>query len=129
MKIKRTILPDQPGTKYWIEKYGKDLVCVRYRYDEKLNKKITTVEIIVDEKSWQIRQYDASVLFQSFCLKIFEKPGISIATLVLYLHWDIFYLRHKAGKQFQNPAPNLFCAAFLPLAVVGLMSHLKFPAK
>ena len=53
MKIKRTILPDQPGTKYWIEKYGKDLVCVRYRYDEKLNKKITTVEIIVDEKSWQ----------------------------------------------------------------------------
>jgi len=56
MKIKRTILPNQPGTKSWVEKYGKDLVCVRYRYDEKRNKKITTVEIIVDEKNWQRNQ-------------------------------------------------------------------------
>jgi hypothetical protein len=53
LKIKRTILPNQPGTKTWVEKYGKDLVCIRYRYDEKLSKKVTTVEIIVNEKSWQ----------------------------------------------------------------------------
>lgn len=46
-------MPNQPGTKTWVKKYGKDLVCVRYRYDEKQNKKVTTVEIIVNEKSWQ----------------------------------------------------------------------------
>lgn len=47
------MLPNQPGTKSWVEKYGKDLVCVRYRYDEKENKKITTAEIIVNEKEWK----------------------------------------------------------------------------
>lgn len=53
MKIKRTLLPNQPGTKALIEKFGKDLVCVRYRYDKERNKKITTAEIIVDEVEWK----------------------------------------------------------------------------
>ena len=53
MKIKRTLLPNQPGTKGLTEKYGKDLVCVRYRYDEERKKKITTAEIIVEEKDWE----------------------------------------------------------------------------
>jgi hypothetical protein len=53
MKIKRTLLPNQPGTKALVEKYGKNLVCVRYRYDEERNKKITTAEIIVNEKDWE----------------------------------------------------------------------------
>ena len=35
------------------EKFGKDLVCVRYRYDEERKKKIKTAEIIVDEKEWK----------------------------------------------------------------------------
>lgn len=53
MSIKRTILPDQPGAKAWKEKYGDELVCVRYRYDEKQKKKFTTVELIVKEKEWE----------------------------------------------------------------------------
>jgi hypothetical protein len=48
MKIKRTLVPGEDGTKKWVEKYGDNLVCVRYRYDEEQNKKITTVEIIVN---------------------------------------------------------------------------------
>ncbi len=55
MKIKRTILPEQPGAKRWRRKYGKNLICVRYRYDKKQNKKLTTVEIIVEEKEWEKR--------------------------------------------------------------------------
>lgn len=53
MRIKRTLLPNQDGTKTWVDKYGKDLVCVRYRYDEVKNKRITTVELIVNEKVWE----------------------------------------------------------------------------
>jgi len=53
MKIRRTLLPQQPGTKRWLEQYGKNLVCVRYRYDEKNSKKITTAEIIVKEQNWE----------------------------------------------------------------------------
>jgi hypothetical protein len=53
LKIRRKILPDQPGAKAWKEKYGKNLVCVRYRYDEEQNKRLTTIEIIVNEKYWE----------------------------------------------------------------------------
>lgn len=56
MKIKRTILPDQPGAKAWKKIYGDNLICVRYRYDERMNKKLTTVEITVDKKDWEKRR-------------------------------------------------------------------------
>jgi len=42
--------PGQKGTKALVEKYGDDLVCVRYRYDEASRTRIKTVEIIVEKK-------------------------------------------------------------------------------
>ncbi len=52
-KIKRTLLPGQPGAKKLGARYGDRLVCVRYRYDPEQQRKITTVEIIVDERPWR----------------------------------------------------------------------------
>jgi len=42
--------PGQKGTKALVEKYGNDLVCVRYRYDETSRARIKTVELIVERK-------------------------------------------------------------------------------
>jgi hypothetical protein len=42
--------PGQKGTKALVEKYGDDLVCVRYRYDEASRTRIKTVELIVEKK-------------------------------------------------------------------------------
>ena len=56
MKIKRTILPGQPGTKKLVEQYGDNLVCVRYRYDLKKEQRLTTVEIIVDRQKWNLNE-------------------------------------------------------------------------
>lgn len=42
--------PGQKGTKALVEKYGDDLVCVRYRYDEASRTRLKTVEIIVEKK-------------------------------------------------------------------------------
>ena len=42
--------PGQKGTKALVEKYGDDLVCVRYRYDEASRTRIKTVELIVERK-------------------------------------------------------------------------------
>lgn len=42
--------PGQKGTKALVEKYGDDLVCVRYRYDEVSRTRLKTVEIIVERK-------------------------------------------------------------------------------
>lgn len=51
-KIKRTLMPGQPGTKKLSIQYGDRLVCVCYRYDVEQQRKLTTVEVIVDDHSW-----------------------------------------------------------------------------
>ena len=40
------------GTKRLLEKFGEQLVCVRYRIDRLNQKRFTTVELIVDEKPY-----------------------------------------------------------------------------
>lgn len=49
----KTLIPGDPGTKKWIETYGAQLICVRYKYDRIKKTKIKTVELIVEEKAWQ----------------------------------------------------------------------------
>lgn len=49
----KTLVPGQPGTKKWIDKYGDNLVYIRYKYDEKLEKKQMTVELIDSKKKWK----------------------------------------------------------------------------
>jgi hypothetical protein len=36
-----------------MRQYGKDLVCVRYRYDEESRQRIKTVEIAVERTKWE----------------------------------------------------------------------------
>lgn len=47
----KTVLPGKSGTLKELEKYEDQLVCVRYRYDPEKQRKIKTVEIIVDSKT------------------------------------------------------------------------------
>jgi len=54
MKIQRTMLPGQPGTKRLVDEYGDRLICVRYRYDLKNQQRLTTVEIIIDQQKWAL---------------------------------------------------------------------------
>jgi hypothetical protein len=49
MKANTHLKPGQKGTKRLFEQYGDRLLCVRYRYDEKRQVRIKTVEIIVSE--------------------------------------------------------------------------------
>ena len=44
--------PGQKGTKKLVEEYGDNLVCVRYRYDEKSSVRLKTVELVVERKPW-----------------------------------------------------------------------------
>ena len=53
MKIRRILRPGQPGTKKLLQRYGDNLICVRYRYDEEKMMMFKTIEIIVDNKPWQ----------------------------------------------------------------------------
>lgn len=52
MQARRTLVPGQKGTKKFLDHYGEKLICVRYRYDEQQRKRVTTVELIVEESAW-----------------------------------------------------------------------------
>ena len=52
MKSRLNLKPGQKGTKKLVEKYGKALLYVRYRYDEQRGVRLKTVEIVVEEKPW-----------------------------------------------------------------------------
>ncbi|HYE65798.1 MAG TPA: hypothetical protein VD966_09445 [Pyrinomonadaceae bacterium] len=52
--LTRLILkPGQKGTKKLLARYGKRLICVRYRYDEQRRRRYTTVELIVEAVPWE----------------------------------------------------------------------------
>ena len=52
MHIRSTVHPGHRGAKKLLTQYGDRLVCVRYRYDDKRQKRIKTVELIVEEEDW-----------------------------------------------------------------------------
>ena len=52
MEVKSTVAPGQKGTKALLKEYGDQLVCVRYRYDKARQKRIKTIELIIDEQDW-----------------------------------------------------------------------------
>jgi len=52
MEIKATLSPGQNGTKQLLKQYGDQLVCVRYRYDKARQKRLKTIELIVDVQDW-----------------------------------------------------------------------------
>jgi hypothetical protein len=55
METRSTLRPGDRGTRKLAERYGKRLVCVRYRYDAAAQRRYTTVELIVGESTWAPR--------------------------------------------------------------------------
>ncbi|MDY0095623.1 MAG: hypothetical protein RBT80_23245 [Candidatus Vecturithrix sp.] len=55
MKARLTLKPYQRGAKKLSRQYGDRLLYVRYRYDPVRKKRITTVELIVEEVNWEPR--------------------------------------------------------------------------
>jgi len=53
MKTRLILKPGQRGTKRLTEKYGDNLVCVRFRYDAKTHQRLKTVELIVERTAWE----------------------------------------------------------------------------
>ena len=52
MEVRKKLKPGTHGTKRLQKIYGEDLICVRYRYDEKKRTRYTTVELIVDKQPY-----------------------------------------------------------------------------
>ena len=50
MKVIKTLQPGKDGTRRFQRHYGDRLVCVRYRHDPSTGRRLTTVELIADER-------------------------------------------------------------------------------
>jgi hypothetical protein len=48
LEVRRTLRPGDPGTHKLVQRFGDQLVCVRYRYDAETRIRMTTVELVVD---------------------------------------------------------------------------------
>ncbi len=55
METRLTLRPGMPGTKRLVARYGERLVCVRYLYDEARNRRLKTVELVIEEAPWRGR--------------------------------------------------------------------------
>ena len=53
MRTLKTLKLGQAGTKALLARYGKSLLCVRYRYDAVTCQRLKTVELIVQRRSRQ----------------------------------------------------------------------------
>ena len=73
----KKILAGKPGTKKMVEKYGDDLVCIRYRYDFNKGVRYKTVELIVERGLWdadkhlvkQNKEVDVKVFYEEINLR------------------------------------------------------------
>lgn len=50
MDVVKSLKPGKNGTKRFVERYGDDLIAVRYRHDAEQQISYTTVELIVERK-------------------------------------------------------------------------------
>ena len=57
LRTRVSLRPGRPGTKELQERYGDRLVCVRHRYDEQNGRSFKTVELIVEETPWKLREH------------------------------------------------------------------------
>ena len=55
MQAKKTLRPGQDGTKRLMDKFGDQLLCVRYRYDPLQKVRHKTVELIIETIPWRHR--------------------------------------------------------------------------
>jgi hypothetical protein len=53
MRTQVTLQPGQKGTKKLLAQYGEQLVCVRYCYDAIRQRRLKTVELVVEETPWR----------------------------------------------------------------------------
>jgi hypothetical protein len=56
MKVLKTLRPGAPGAKRLLDRFGKSLVCVRYRHDPSSDVRVTTVELILESTRVQRRR-------------------------------------------------------------------------
>jgi len=111
LKTRLILKPGQKGTKSLAEKYGDDLVCVRFRYDAELKQRLKTVELIVERVDWEppASPYTAS----------------SLVTLKIEGYETELRAKAKAAGAKWNPEKQLWYVKYGSIAGTTLEKHIQ----
>lgn len=110
MKTRLILKPGQRGTKRLTDKYGDDLVCVRFRYDAISKQRLKTVELVIERIDWEPRpeKFSADTL---------------VAVKVEGYETDLRRLIKEAGGKW-NPEQKLWYVRFGNIKGSPLEKHL-----
>lgn len=106
----KKLKPGQPGTKRLLEKYGEQLLCVRYRYDPARGVKYKTVELLIEEDAWREPRR---------ILSPHEVVGVQVALSELALQRQV----KEAGGKW-NPARRLWELSYGQVVALKLESRI-----
>ena len=115
MITKATMKPGQNGTKRFVEKYGDQLVCVRYKYDSEMGKRYTTVELVEHESDWAAEPPDSAQGQAS-------SPTQRLAVRVEYWETEIRE-KVKAAGGIWRPRQKLWEVRYEDVVALGLESR------
>ncbi len=107
--------PGQKGTKALVEKYGSDLVCVRYRYDEASRTRIKTVELIEEKKELPARQ-----------ARLTDEALVPVR--IAYGELELGRMARRFGGKW-DPGEKMWCIRYGDIKGTELEAHMVLDAK
>lgn len=105
MRTRLVLKPGSRGTRRLLAEWGKRLVCVRYRYDLRLGRRLKTVELIVDEAGWT------------------PKPNTRVGVRVRILRWPKKETLGDAGVRWDK-AKQVWRMRYETAAELGLTKNI-----
>lgn len=116
METRLTLRPGQPGTKKLALRYGARLLRVRYRYDRKGERRLKTVELIIESVPWRPAQ---------------RRPRLrDDAIVAVPIAWHEVDLRERAKRlgAVWRPAQRLWEISWLHAKRLGIADRARSDA-
>jgi len=113
MDVIKTLKPGQNGTKRLVERFGPDLLNVRYRHDHQQGMRYTTVELIVERKPLLIPTTA-------------QRPAALLQIKIHYWEKDLQQQIKQAGGQW-NPELKVWILDKDSVMRLGLEDRLELP--
>jgi hypothetical protein len=138
METRATRRPGQKGTLKHLDRYGDRLLFVRYRYNRETNTRLTTVELIVDERPQRaphartIVAPDAApsaapASGTSSEAKAARQPRIEFAAIRVEAREKALREKVRAAGGYWDPARGTWILRADRVRILGLQSRLVTP--
>ena len=113
METRLTLRPGQSGTKKLVARYGERLLRVRYLYDEKMGRRLKTVELVIDSVPWRPRER-----------KPRRRDDEIVAVRIAYHEADLRERAKRLGALWR-PAQKLWEISWLDAKRLGIADRVK----